>query len=148
MQPGTHVFSVTAIVPLVAAFMFAVYGLLTRFAARQDRAATNFFWTGTVGAGGMTLVGMWFWQPMTGPDWGWMAALSFLGVLGHWLLIKCLDVAEASAVQPFAYLQLVFVAIIGVTVFGERLAPNVVLGAAIVVGAGLFALKRSDKAVL
>ena len=30
------------------------------------------------------------------------------GGLGHWLLIRAYEVAEASAVQPFAYLQLVF----------------------------------------
>jgi hypothetical protein len=39
------------------------------------------------------------------------------------------EVAEASAVQPFAYLQLPFAAIIGLTVFGEELKPNVALGA-------------------
>ncbi len=44
---------------------------------------------------------------MTGPDWGWMAALCVTGALGHWTLIKCYELAEANAVQPFAYLQLV-----------------------------------------
>jgi S-adenosylmethionine uptake transporter len=43
-------------------------------------------------------------------------------------------------VQPFAYFQIVFVSIAGLVVFGETLAPHVVLGAAIVVGAGLVAL--------
>jgi drug/metabolite transporter (DMT)-like permease len=45
-------------------------------------------------------------------------------------------------VQPFAYLQLVFATLIGVTVFNEVLEPHVVLGAAVVVGAGLFTLWR------
>ena len=48
--------------------------------------------------------------------------------------------------QPFAYLQLVFASTIGLTVFGERLEPNVVIGAAIVVGAGLFTLWRARQA--
>jgi drug/metabolite transporter (DMT)-like permease len=52
-------------------------------------------------------------------------------------------VAEASAVQPFAYLQLVFASAIGIAVFGESLSADVVLGAALVVGAGLFALRRA-----
>ncbi|MBW6495513.1 MAG: hypothetical protein K0B16_13335 [Burkholderiaceae bacterium] len=56
--------------------------------------------------------------------------------------------AEASAVQPFAYLQLVFASAIGIFVMGETLRPNVALGAAIVVGAGLFTLWRArQKAV-
>ena len=38
--------------------------------------------------------------------------LCVTGALGHWLLIRCYEVAEASAVQPFAYLQLVFASVI------------------------------------
>lgn len=142
LQPGVTVFQIEALVPLLSATMFALYALLTRYVARQDAAATSFFWTGTVGAVAMTLVGVTHWEPMTGPDWGLMALLCVSGAAGHWLLIKCYEVAEASAVQPFAYLQLVFATLIGVTVFNEVLEPHVVLGAAVVVGAGLFTLWR------
>jgi len=146
LQPGVAVFSIAAIVPLVSAFMFALYGLLTRYAARRDSTATSFFWTGAVGAVVMTPLGLWAWEPMSANDWGWMAALCVTGVTGHWLLIKTYEVAEASAVQPFAYLQLVFVSVIGLTVFHETLAPNVVTGALIVVAAGVFTLWRAQRA--
>ena len=143
LEPGFGVFDPRAVVPLASALMFALYGLLTRFAARKDSAATSFFWTGTVGSVGMTAVGIWFWEPMTGPDWAWMALLCVTGAAGHFTLIKCYEVAEASAVQPFAYLQLVFAASLGIVVFGEGIEWNVVLGATIVVAAGLFTLWRA-----
>ena len=143
LQPGVRVFEIEALVPLAAAFMFALYGLLTRYAARKDDAATSFFWTGTVGAVVMTAIGVWFWEPMSGPDWVWMAALCVTGVAGHWLLIKVYEVAEASAVQPFAYLQLVFASALGLLVFGETLRTNVVIGGGLVVAAGLFTLWRA-----
>lgn len=142
LRPGAGVFSVLALVPLLAAFMFALYGLLTRTVARHDGPATSFFWSGTIGAAAMTVVGIWFWQPMSAPDWGLMACLCVTGVLGHWLLIRAYDVAEASAVQPFAFLQLLWIAILGIAVFGERIAPNVAVGAGVVVCAGLFTLWR------
>jgi drug/metabolite transporter (DMT)-like permease len=142
LQPGVAVFSPAAMIPLTAALLFALYGLLTRYAARRDSTATSFFWTGTVGAVAITLVGVWFWESMTGPDWGWMALLCVTGALGHWLLIKCYEVAEASAVQPFAYFQLVFASTLALVVFDERIAPNVAIGAAIVVAAGLFTIYR------
>jgi drug/metabolite transporter (DMT)-like permease len=142
LEPGAGVFRVEAIVPLLAALMFALYGLLTRFVARKDTAATSFFWTGTVGSVAMTAVGVWFWEPMITSDWGWMGALCVTGALGHFTLIKCYEVAEASAVQPFAYLQLVFASTIGITVFAETIRPNVAIGAALVVAAGLFTLWR------
>ncbi len=142
LRPGFGVFRVEALIPLLSALLFALYGLLTRYAARKDSAATSFFWTGTVGAIGMTAVGVWFWEPMTSTDWGWMALLCVTGATGHFTLIKCYEVAEASAVQPFAYFQLVFAAGVGLLVFGEVLQWNVVLGAAIIVAAGIFTLWR------
>lgn len=143
LQPGFGVFSPFAVIPLTSAIMFAVYGLLTRYAARRDTAATSFFWTGVVGAVGMTCVGVWFWETMSSPDWIWMSALCVTGVTGHFLLIKTYEVAEASAVQPFAYLQLVFATAIGMSVFGEKIDTNVAIGACIVVAAGLFTLLRT-----
>lgn len=142
LQPGVKVFSPAALVPLLSAFLFALYGLLTRYVARGDTAAVSFFWTGAVGALAMTPPGLWHWQPMTLPDWGWMAALCCTAAFAHWLLIRAYEVAEASAVQPFAYLQLVFASSLGIVVFGETLEPNVAIGAALVVCAGLFTLWR------
>ena len=142
LQPGYGVFDLAALVPLAAAAMFALYALMTRYVGRQDGTSTSLFWTGTVGAVAMTCVGLWFWEPMSSADWAWMSALCITGVLGHWLLIRCYEVAEASAVQPFAYAQLVFAAAVGILVFGEDLRLNVITGVVIIVGAGLFTLWR------
>lgn len=146
LQPGITVFQPAAIIPLISATMFALYGLLTRYAARRDSAATSFFWTGVSGMAALTLAGIWFWEPMTTLDWGWMGALCITGALGHFLLIKTYEVSEASAVQPFAYLQLVFASALGIAVFGEALEPNVAIGAAVVVAAGIFTLTRTRRA--
>ncbi|MGH1412888.1 MAG: DMT family transporter [Pelagimonas sp.] len=145
LQPSGGVFSPYAIIPLVGALMFALYGLLTRFAGRHDSAMTSFFWTGTIGALTATIIGITFWEPMSTPDWGWMIALSLLGILGHFLLIKCYEIAEASALQPFAYLQLAFASAFGVMLFGEIIRPNVALGSVIIIGAGLFTLWRERR---
>jgi len=142
LQPGMGVFDPVAVIPLISALMFALYGLLTRYVARQDRTETSFFYTGTAGAVMMTAIGIWFWEPMTGPDWAWMAVLCVTGASGHWLLIKCYEVAEAGAVQPFAYFHLIWASILGLLVFGEVLRDNVIIGAGLIVAAGLFTLWR------
>jgi len=146
LQPGFGVFQPEAVVPLIAALMFALYGLLTRYAGIRDSAATSFFWTGTTGMVAMTAVGIWFWEPMSAPDWAWMAALCVTGALGHYTLIKCYELAEASAVQPFAYFQLAFASVLGISLFGETIRPNVAAGAALIVAAGLFTLWRERRA--
>ncbi|WP_390912021.1 EamA family transporter [Pseudosulfitobacter sp. SM2401] len=142
LKPGMGVFDLASILPLLSAVMFAAYALMTRFAARQDSTATSFFWTGTVGCVFMTAIAIWMWEPMIPTDWMWMGVLCITGAIGHWLLIKCYELAEASAVQPFAYFHLVFGTIVGVSVFGEVVELNVALGAVIVVAAGLFTFWR------
>ena len=147
LKPGLGIFSSYAVIPLVAAFMFALYSLLTRYAARQDSSATSFFWTGVMGCIVMTAVGVFNLQNMIITDWILMLCLCLTGATGHWLLIRCYEVAEASEVQPFTYLQLVFGATIGVLVFGEVIEANVAIGAVLVVAAGLFTLWRTRVAL-
>lgn len=143
LQPGVGVFQVTALIPLLAAFMFALYGLLTRYVARFDSSAVSFFWTGVMGAIVTTGIGAWHWEPMTAGNWVWMVLLCLTSATSHYLLIRAYEVAEASAIQPFAYLQLAFASVIGITLFNETLRPNVAIGVVIVVSAGLFTLWRA-----
>ena len=136
LNPGNGIFSPYALVPLAGAILFALYGLLTRYAGQYDNSSTSFFWTGIVGCIAMTAIGLNFWDPVSQANWSIMLILSASGMLGHFLLIKCYEVAEASAVQPFAYLQLIWASLIGVIIFGEKITTNVLLGACIIVGAG------------
>jgi drug/metabolite transporter (DMT)-like permease len=142
LQPGAAPLTPAVAVALAAAAMFAAYGLLTRYVARTDSATTSFVWAGVAGAVAISCVGWWWWEPMAPRDMPLMAMLCCTGVAGHWCLIKAYDLAEASAVQPFAYLQLVFASVLGITIFHEALQPHVALGALIVVAAGLFTLWR------
>ncbi len=146
IRPGFGVFNVYALIPLLSACMFAVYGLLTRYAARKDSAQTSFFWTGIVGTIGISIAGVFYWKPLAVEHWGWMFALCVLGAIGHYLLIKCYEVAEASTVQPFAYFQFVFGAVIGLFVLGETLEFNTLVGVLIIIAAGIYTLWRERAA--
>lgn len=142
LKPSNNVFSLEAIIPLVAALMFALYSLLTRYAARQDTSMTSFFWTGIIGAVVMSVVGSGYWIALKPVDWAWLGLLCILACLAHYLLIKCYELSEASSLQPFAYLQLLFATIIGLWIFSEKLEVHVVMGAFLVVLSGLFAIWR------
>lgn len=145
LRPGFAVFAPEALVSLIAALMFACYGLLTRYVGQKDDSTVSMFYIGVVGAIVLTPIGLWNWEPMTPTDWLFMLAVCFTSILSHWLMIRAYEVAEASAIQPFAYLQLVFVTFIGVFVFSETIAINVMIGALIVVSAGIFTIWRSGK---
>jgi drug/metabolite transporter (DMT)-like permease len=145
LRPGSGVFSWAAALPLVSAFFFALYSVLTRLTARSEPNFPSFFWPAVIGAVVMTFIGVPKWQEVAAHDWPWMFAYAAVSVLSNWLLLKTYELAEASAVQPFAYMQFVFITLIGIFVFGESLSVVVVLGVALVIAAGVYALISERK---
>ena len=145
LRPGAGVFTWAALLPLASAFMFALYSVLTRLTTRDEPFFAAFFWPPIIGAVLMTGVGLPHWQAILPLDWVYMMAYAAISVASNWLLQKTYEAAEASVVQPFAYLQIVFVTVIGIVVYNEVLRPEVAVGAVLVVLAGLFALTQARK---
>ena len=134
IQPFSGAVQPAMLLPLAAAVTSSVYTLLTRALRERDHAATTWFYSGMVG----------FVVTSFTPPTGWvvptevsvMVPLLAIGVcasLGHLLLISAYGRATASALAPLGYLELLWVTIVGLTVFGEL--PNA-LGLA---GIGLIA---------
>lgn len=140
LRPGATILSLAAVIVLAAASIFASYSILTRLVARHDRAETSFFYTGVTPAVLLTFAAPFVWRTVTLADWGWLALLCASGSFGHFLLIRAYQSAEANTLQPFAYLQLVTASTLGVLVFGETLTWTTIVGASIVVAAGLLNL--------
>jgi drug/metabolite transporter (DMT)-like permease len=145
LRPSSGVFAPAALLPLGAALLFATYSVLTRLTTRDEPTFPAFFWPGVIGAVLMTGIGIGQWQEISPQDWILLAIYAGISVFSHWLLLKCYEVAEASSVQPFAYLQIVFVSIIGITIYQETLEMHVVMGAVLIVAAGVYALLQARK---
>lgn len=144
IDPADSAFDASVLLPLAGALMFAVYVIATRLASRDDPASTSFFYIGVAGAVAISLVGPFFWTNLSPTDWLWMGLLCITGMSSHYFLIRAYDLLDAAAVQPLTYLQVVLAAIIGISVFGETLNLNTVIGSAIVVGAGIFTIWRES----
>jgi drug/metabolite transporter (DMT)-like permease len=148
LQPGGAVFTPDALLPLTAALLLAAYTVLTRIATRDEPGFVTFFWSGILGLALLTVPGLSAWGTLAGRDWALMGVYGGFAILGNWLLITCYEVADAAVVQPFSYLQLVFATLIGAAVFGERLDPWTLAGAALIVAAGIFAITRAAPPVV
>ena len=140
LQPGAQVFSWAALLPLASAVLFALYSVLTRLTTRDEPSFPAFFWPPVIGAVIMTVVGLPHWQAVSGRDWVFLGIYGLLSVLSNFLMQRTYETVEANVVQPFAYLQIVFVTMIGLTFFNEVLHLHVVIGVVIVVAAGLVTL--------
>ncbi len=139
VQPGLRTFDWPVLLPLTAAFLWAVYQILTRLAARHDSPDTSLIWTALIALLATTFVGPIDWRWPTASAWALMALTSAIGALAQYALIKALDYAEAGAVQPYSYTLLVWVTLLGVVMFGDVPDRWTILGAAVVVASGLYA---------
>ena len=145
LRPTTNVISEGSVFAIIGAIMFAVYLILTRYVSKSDTAVTSFFWTGIGGAVTMSLISLFIWDNIIREDYLWLFIMCLLSATSHFMMVKTLQVAEASVIQPFSYLQLVFGSIIGVTIFSESIDLMIILGSLIVIGSGLFTTWREYK---
>ena len=142
LRPGTKVFDPLSLIALACAFAFAVYQILTRYVSSEDSPDTSLFYTGITGFVILGIIGPFFYTSIENSHWLFLLAICILGASGHFLMINAFKHSEASILQPFTYLQLVFVSIIGVLVFNEKLENEIIVGSIIVIAAGLFTFWR------
>lgn len=141
LRPGTGIFELAALIPLLSALGFAIFSVLTRRISQGDSFATNMLYMGFFGAIAITLLGLAGWVSPSPKQWALIGVLSITGVVAQLLLIQALRYATAATLQPFNYTLLVFATLIGLFVFGELPDTWTVVGACMVVAGGLYAIK-------
>ena len=68
------------------------------------------------------------------------------GMVAYWAIATAMRTGEASAVAPFRYARLLFALLIAAVFFGERPDAATLIGAAVVIASGLYALLRERRA--
>ena len=142
IRPGLQEIEWPLLIPLVGALMWALYQILVRLCSRTDGSDTTLLWSALVGLAATSVTGPFVWVPPDREAWVLLVVLAVAGSLAHYALIKGLQLAEASAVQPYTYTLLVFAAFWGLAVFGDIPDTWTILGATIIVGSGLYTWYR------
>ncbi len=130
-----------AMLTVGATVLYAFYAIVTRTLAAHDRTTTTVFYSGLVGVMILTPVLPFVWSnPPSLFHWGLMAGIGISAGAGHWLLILAHARAPAPVLSPFIYTQLLWMGILGYLVFNDVPDGWTLVGAAIVVGSGLYLL--------
>lgn len=145
IRPGLGVMHWAAILPLGTAICYASYQIMTRIAGRTEDTKTSLFWTSTVGVIVMSCIAPFVWKAPDAQAWAIMVATGALFGFGHYLLIRAFEVAPVSTLSPFLYTQIISVTIISILVFNQYPDQYSILGAAIVIGSGLYIWHRETK---
>jgi len=145
IRPGLGVLHPAAFIPLIAAFMFAFYQLITRLVSRSDAFETSLLWMALVGCAVSSMAGPFVWRTPEGLDWLLFATIALTGILGHLLLVKALELTPAATLQPINFTMPVWAAIMGYLAFSETPDLATVIGGIIVGSSGLYVILREGQ---
>lgn len=146
IRPGAGVFQPAALLPLLGAVTYAAGAIMTRM-VRGDGTATSILWSTGVATLGASFVAPFVWQPIAPGDLWAFAAMGLLGTLAQAMLIRAFAMAEAAAIAPFGYTGLIWAGLWGWLFFGAVPDGWTILGAIIIVAAGLYVWAREAQAM-
>jgi drug/metabolite transporter (DMT)-like permease len=138
VRPGSAMLQWPALFAIGSASCYSVYQIMTRKFSESENPLTTLFYTAAVGCVLMSLIVPFFWQT---PEWRHIPLLILLGVaggFGHYMLIKAMELENASFLSPLGYMQLLWVVLFGFLVFGDFPDAHAFIGMAIIVGSGLY----------
>ena len=127
---------------IASAASYALYIVLTRQVSASDSAATSLAYSALVGLVMSSGVGIFFWQPMPWTDFALVVVTMLTTCAGHGLMVYALTMAPASVLQPFNYFSLPWAIVLSIVVFGQWIDPISLIGAGVIVAAGLVVMAR------
>lgn len=144
-RPGGGELQWAVLLPLGAALCGGVRDLITRRISRSETTVAMLLVTTSV----VMLAGLatapFGWAPLHLPDL-WIFASSGVLVAGaHYLMIEAFRHAEAALVAPFKYTTMIWAVLFGFLFFGDLPDAWTIAGAAVVVLAGLYILRRETR---
>lgn len=139
VRPGTEVFNPATLLSLGGAGCYAAYAMLTRRLAGVDSAGTQQLYGAALPAIALApfAIATWVW-PSTLLDTMVLALIGVIGFSAHQFITVAHRFAPASALAPFAYVQIVFFAAVSWLVFNQPPDVWFFVGAPIVMGSGLY----------
>ena len=146
LRPGLGVLQPITLLVLLSALMFAIYLVLTRMVSRSDPPEVSLFSIAIIGFMGLSAVVPFYWRmPTNALDSGLFVLVAILGITAHFCLIKALQLAEASVLQPYNYTVLVGAIVMGYAVFDDLPDLPTTVGALIIVTSSFYVFARERK---
>jgi drug/metabolite transporter (DMT)-like permease len=130
------------IAALAAAGASALAMILVRSLVHTEKTGTIVLWF-SLSATVLSLVTIPFgWSALTAGQAALLVCAGICGGIGQLLMTEGYRHAEASVVAPFEYTSVIFGIAVGYLLFGDVPTLHMLVGGAIVVGAGLFIILR------
>ena len=154
IQPSLTAFGLVALFPLLSAFSFAAYMLITRAMVSSVTPVMQQLHTSLAGSliclPIIALADVTHWPTLDpvmpqGWAWLWLFGVGFWAAVSHMCMTIALNFAPTSTLAPIHYLEILPAILLGYVVFGDF--PNLFtwIGIAIIVTSGLYIIHREHK---
>jgi drug/metabolite transporter (DMT)-like permease len=144
LRPSAQTISAPALIALGGSLSFSILMLITRsLRATPDvvMASSQFAGTFLLGA----VIAPIGWVTPSAGSLVLFAAAGLISVSALFCVNRSLKLAPASVVVPYQYSMIVWAVMFGIIVFGDLPSRNTIVGAAIIIGAGLYIFLREHK---
>jgi drug/metabolite transporter (DMT)-like permease len=125
-----------------AAVGYSVSAITVRVLSRTDSTQAMVFWMLTMMAVGSAALAWPAWQPVRSEHWLLIAGIGLAGALGQYAITEAFSRGEASVVAPFEYTALAWGLTLDLTLWGVLPDRITWIGAAIIIGSGLYLIRR------
>lgn len=142
LQPGFGSVGIGAFAVLIGATCYALNAITVRILGRTDSTAAMTFWFTAMLALGAGILAAPDWQPLRIADTGRLIALGVTGAAGQYFLTEAFRRGQVSVVAPFEYTALFWGVMLDLLIWGQLPGPLVFVGAAVIVGSGLYLIRR------
>ncbi|MEH6739661.1 MAG: DMT family transporter [Sulfitobacter sp.] len=146
IRPGAEGFNIWSLYALAAVLSVTVRDLVTRRLSPNvpGMAVTLGTTVAVMMAAGLASMTQ-EWAPITVPLASYIIGSAMFVITGYFFSIQVMRSGDVSFIAPFRYTGLIGAMIIGFLVFGEVPTKLTLIGAAIVIGTGLFTFYRERK---
>lgn len=148
LDPSSSGLNLYALASVAGALFGACITISVRLLATTERTETILLWQGAVLMAVLALP-CWLWWTQPSPEqWAWLVVLSLFGTAGQWLITRAYQVGEAAALAPLDFTRLILSCFTGFVFFAEIPALTTAIGAAIVIGATLYTIRKNARPVI
>ncbi len=143
VHPGSQPFDKNMFFSIGALIMASGYFVMSRMVAGADSNAVMQFYTAGIATVALAPIAIMRWEwPATMLEWTLLIGVGSLGMLGHSMLVKAHQLADASILAPIVYSQIIYIAILSWWVFGTTPDIQTILGVLVIVASGLYIWHR------